>query len=124
MQRHHPLVMLLVSFVLAFAFAITWVTTITLTLPPTDGAYGQAPFEDPLVLPVMAIFASIAAVCVFPFLYFALRDRPLAISLGILIGIVTLEIVIVTPFAAGAGFVGSFVAFALGLFAARHFSAA
>ena len=124
MQRHRPIVVLVLSFVLAFVFAITWVITMTLTLPPTDGAYGQAPFEDPLVSPIMSTFATIAAVIVFPFLYFALRDRPLPKSLGILVGVVILEIIVVTPFDAGLGFIGSFVAFAFGLAAARRLTAA
>ena len=58
MRRHDPITMLILAFVLAFAFAITWVITMTLSLPRTDLAYGQMPFEDPLVLPIMSIFAS------------------------------------------------------------------
>ena len=124
MQHHHPIVMLLIAFVLAFAFAIAWVIVMTLTLPPTDGAYGEAPFEDPLVIPVMSILASIAAVFVSPFLYFALRDRPLPKSLAILAGTVLAEIVCVTPLNAPLGFIGALLAFAVGLLAAMHFTAA
>ncbi len=124
MKQHHPIALLVASFALAFALAITWVVMMTLTLPPTDGAYGQTPFADPLVFPIMSIFASMAAILAYPWLYLALRDRPLPKSLASLAGVVLAEIVLVTPLNAAWGFVGSFVAFAFGLGCARRLSAA
>jgi hypothetical protein len=121
-RRNPAIVMLFLSFVLAFTFATTWVVVMTLTLPPTDGAYGQAPFQDPLVFPVMSIFAGIAGAITFPFLYFALRDRQLAYSIPCLVIVVLIEIILVTPFDARRGFVGSFAAYFVGLVLARRWS--
>jgi hypothetical protein len=118
-KRHPPFLMLAISIAMAFAFAITFVIVMTLTLPRTDGAYGQMPFEDPLVLPVMAMGASVAALIVFPFFYLAIRSKPLGKSVAILTSLVMAELVIVTPLNAGWGFCGSFAAFAVGLIIAR-----
>ncbi len=114
--------MLFMSFVLAFTFATTWVIVMTLTLPPTDGAHGQMPFADPLVFPVMSIFACIAAIITFPFLYFMLRDRRFPAAIVILVMIVLIEIVCVTPFDPIGGFLGSFVAYFVGLVVAHRLS--
>ena len=119
-MHHHPLLILLVCFVLSFFFAITWVIVMTQTLPSTDGAFGQAPFEEPLVFPIMSIFASIAAIAVYPFTYFSLRDRQLSKPLIILVGAVLAEILLITPLNAFAGFLGSFFAYAVALVAARR----
>lgn len=116
--------MLFVAFVLAFVFAIAWVIVMTFTLPPTDGAHGQAPFQHPLVFPVMSIFAGLAGTITFPFLYFALRDRVLAYSIPCLVIIVMFEIILVTPFDARIGFIGSFAAYFVGLVLARRWSPA
>ena len=59
----------------AFATAIVFVITLTLTLPESDMAHRQIPFEDPLVFPVMSIFAGISGILVFPFTYLALRTK-------------------------------------------------
>ncbi len=123
MHYHHPLLILLICLVLAFLFAISWVIVMTLTLPSTDGAFGQAPFEDPLVFPIMSIITSISTLAVYPFTYLSLRDRRLSKTLLILVGIVLTEIVFITPFNALAGFLGSFVAYAVALVVARHMSA-
>jgi hypothetical protein len=118
-KRHSVLTMLATSFVMAFAIAITFVVVMTLTLPRSDGAHGQMPFQDPLVFPVMSMGASVAALVVFPFFYFSCRTLPLRKSVLIVLGITLAGVVIVTPFSAFLGFVGSFIAFACGLAAAR-----
>ena len=123
MYGHHPLKLLAICFGLAFLFAITWVVVMTLTLPPTDGAHGQMPFDDPLVFPIMSILASIAAILIYPFTYFAFRDRSLLKALGILAAAVLIEIFIVTPLNAGLGFLGAFGAYATGLVVGRQASA-
>lgn len=115
---------LAICFLLAFTFAITWVIIMTLTLPPTDGAYGQAPFEDPLVFPIMSIYASIAAIVVFPITYSVLRDRPFLPATLILAAVVLVEIVVITPFHAPTGFLLSFLAYGIGLAVARWLSGA
>jgi hypothetical protein len=119
-RRHSVLIMLAVSFGMAFLFAFTFVIVMTLTLPRADGAYGQRPFTDPLVFPVMAIGASLAAVLVFPFFYFACRAMPLVQSIAIIVGTTLAELMIITPINAGVGFLGSFVAFFVGLLVARR----
>ena len=113
--RNPAAVMLLCSFAMAFLFAVIYVIVMTLSLPPSDGAYGQTPFQDPLVLPIMAIGASMAAVVVFPFFYFTCRYKRLGKSVTIVASITVAELLLITPFDAGAGFVGSFLAFAVGL---------
>jgi hypothetical protein len=119
MKRHDPLTMLVLAFVLAFLFAILWVVVMTWTLPKTDLAYGQGPFEDPLVLPIMSIGASFAALITYPFFYFVLRDRQLPRALAILVATVIGAIVILTPINAGLGFLGTFGAYFVGLAIAR-----
>jgi len=122
MKRHDPFTMLVLAFVLSFLFAILWVVVMTWTLPKTDLAYGQGPFEDPLVLPVMSIGASFAALITYPFFYVVLRDRQLPRALAILIATVIGAIVILTPINAGLGFLGTFGAYFVGLALARLLS--
>src|SRR5438552_18987495 len=97
-----------ISFGMAFLFAITYVVVMTLTLPKTDGAYGQMPFQDPLVFPVMAIGASFAALLVALPFYFACRSLPLGRSVAIIVAVTMAELVIVTPINSSAGLLGSF----------------
>ncbi|HEX5472391.1 MAG TPA: hypothetical protein VFW73_10915, partial [Lacipirellulaceae bacterium] len=118
-HRNHPILILVLCFALAFLFGVVWVVVMTFSLPPSDGAFGTMPFDDPLVFPIMSIFASIGAILVYPFTYFSLRDRPLPKSLAILGGCVLLEIVLVTPIIPPLGFIGSFVAYGIGLTVAR-----
>jgi hypothetical protein len=117
--RHSILTMTAISFGMAFLFAITYVIVMTLTLPKTDGAYGQMPFQDPLVFPVMAMGACFAGLVVTLPFYFACRSLPLGKSVMIIIGVTMAELLVVTPINSGAGFLGSFVAFAIGLAVAR-----
>ena len=120
MRRHHPLTTFSIAILLAFAFAVEWVVVMTITLPRTDLAHGQSPFQDPLVFPVMSVLASIAGVVTFPFLHFAVRDRELRQAVPILAGTVALAILVLTPLNAGVGFAGSFVAYGVGLWIARR----
>jgi membrane associated rhomboid family serine protease len=95
----------------------------TLSLPPEDAAYGQRPFEDPLVLPVMVTLASVFGVVGWPLLHLALRDRPLPMSLAILVGIVVVTTVLLTPLNPLLGFVAAVTAFLCGLLTARNLTA-
>lgn len=122
MFRYSRLLILAICFALSYVFAITWVVVMTYTLPSSDGAYGQTPFEDPLVLPVMSLFAAIAAIAVFPFTYVAFRDCSLPIGLAVLTAVVLIEILLITPISSFLGLVGSFVAYAVGLMIARRTS--
>ena len=121
-RRQHPLVLIGVSFALAFVFAVTWVVVMTLTLPETDGVHGQMPFHDPLVFPIMAMVAGVAGGVVCIPTYFALRSYRLWPAVAILAGTVLAEIVFVTPGSPGLGFLGSFGAYACGLVLARRFA--
>jgi hypothetical protein len=49
-----------ISMGLSFAFAVTYVVVMTLTLPKADLAHGQTPFQDPLEFPIMSIVAGIS----------------------------------------------------------------
>lgn len=82
----------------------------TLSLPPTDGAYGSGPFSDPLVFVVMSMFALISGVLVFPAWYVAVRKRPIGRSLAIVLPTVLLWIIVATPFHTGLAFLGSYAA--------------
>ena len=113
---------LAMCFLLSFVFAITWVIVMTLTLPPTDGAHGESPFSDPLVFPIMSMFASMAAIVVFPITYSVLRDQVMVPATLILAAVVLVEIVVVTPFHASAGFVLSFAASGIALAVANRLS--
>lgn len=118
-RRHSILTMAAISFGMAFLFAITYVVVMTLTLPKTDGAYGQMPFQDPLVFPVMAMGACFAAVvATLPF-HFSCRSLPLGKAVTVIIGVTMTELLVVTPLDSGIGLLGSFVAFAIGLAVAR-----
>lgn len=74
-RGNNPLFILFVSETCAFAFAIVYVIVFTLTLRPSDGAYGQAPFADPFVFPIMSVFAIVAGLIAWPFMHFVLQNR-------------------------------------------------
>ncbi|MCP3904866.1 MAG: hypothetical protein GY715_14665 [Planctomycetes bacterium] len=85
----------------AFVFASVYVVVFHLSLPPTDGAYGQPMsrvFADPLVRGVASAVALVSGVVFWPVFYFTLRDRRLVYCLPIVLGVVILEIVLVTFF--------------------------
>lgn len=109
-RRHNWFELLLVSEGCAFIFAIAFVIVMTLNLPPTDGAYGQAPFADPLVLPVMSTFAGSAGLLAWPFVYLTLRQRRLRACLPVILGVTLAWIIFITPFHRVAGMLGSFLA--------------
>lgn len=120
MSQRSLLLWFLICLTIAHLFAIVWVIVAFATLPASDLAHGQMPLVRP-ILTTAAIIASISAVVFYPPTYLALRDCHLLWSTAILTGIVVTEIVIVTPINAAWGFVGSYLAFGLGLVVARHF---
>ena len=108
-----------ISLILSFVFAVTWVVIMTLTLPVTDLAYGQSPFEDSIVLPIMSMFAVISAILVWPF-YVVLGWRLPPLKVGTVVGIATFSyIFIVTPFIAPLGWLGSYVVLLIALIICR-----
>jgi hypothetical protein len=98
-----------VSVLSSFTFAVCWVVLMTLTLPETDMAHGQMPFQDPLVFPVMSVFAAVSAIAAWPFyLLFGWNLPP--VKVGIVAGCVTLVFIFVaTPFHAVLGWLGSYL---------------
>ena len=99
----------------SFVFAVTWVIIMTLTLPRSDMAYGQAPFQDPLVFPIMSIIALISGLLMWPFYTYLGWRVPPAKAAGAA-GTATLAfIVLATPFNAGVGWLGSYIALLIGL---------
>ena len=107
---------------MAFVFAYTYTVVFAFSLPRTDGAYGIAAFEDPFVIPVMMIGALVYAIVVFPFFYFALRNRPLIKSSKFIALIVLAELLVVTPINFVFGLLGSYLAFGVGICFARAFT--
>jgi hypothetical protein len=68
----------------------------------------------------MAMGASFAGLIVFPFFYVVCRYKPLGRSVAIIAGCTLVELVVVTPMSEGAGLLGSFAAFAVGLVVASN----
>jgi hypothetical protein len=98
-----------VSVTLAFVFAIAYVIVMTVTLPKTDLAYGQRPFQDPLVFPIMALVAVVSGLLGWPlFAFLGRHSRPAEVA--IITGVTTLLFILVaTPFQSRVGFVGSYI---------------
>lgn len=98
-----------ISLMLSFVFAFAFVIVMTLSLPETDGAYGTAPFDHPLVFPVMATVAIMSGLVYWPlFAGFGWHVPPETIAK--VTGGVTLSfIVVATPFSALAGWLGSYL---------------
>jgi hypothetical protein len=100
---------LVISFTLAVVFAIAYVIVMTLALPKSDLAYGQRPFQDPLVFPTMAVIAAVSGLVGWPLFAFLGRHSP-PVSVATITGITTLLFIIVaTPLKSGIGFIGSYI---------------
>src|ERR1039458_7538338 len=98
-----------ISMGLSFAFATAYVVVRTLTLPKTDLAYGKAPFQDPLVLPVMAMVAGVSGIVGWP-LFAALGWHSSPAKVVTVVGLTTLLFIIVaTPIRSSVGWYGSYV---------------
>ncbi len=108
-----------VSLLSSFVFAILWVILMTLTLPETDGMHGLMPFQDPLVFPIMSMFALMSAVAAWPFYTLFGWNLP-PVRVGLVAGITTLLfILLATPINAGIGWLGSYIALLISLIACR-----
>lgn len=98
-----------ISMGLSFAFAVTFVVVMTLTLPKTDLAYGQTPFQDPLVLPIMSIVAGISGLVAWP-LFAVLGRYSSPVTVAIITGLTTLLfIVVATPIQPRIGWFGAYI---------------
>lgn len=99
-----------VSLASSFAFAFGFVVVMTLTLPETDMAHGQMPFQDPLVLPIMSMMATASAVVSWPF-YTILGWRLPPFRVGVVAGAATLAFILMaTPIHPSLGWPGSYAA--------------
>lgn len=94
---------------LSFAFAITYVVVMTYTLPKTDLAYGQTPFQDPVVFPVMLFVAGISGLVAWPlFAVLGWYSPPLTVAK--ITGLTTLFFIMVaTPIQPGIGLFGAYI---------------
>lgn len=96
----------------------------TWTLPETDGAYGQAPFADPFVVPVMLVFVGAAWVIAFPFAWWLLRSARLVPSMAVVTGVACLAVAVFTPQFRFSGALTSFPAMLLAMaYCRRRFGA-
>lgn len=85
MKRHHPLWMLLISLSLQLVFNYTWLLFNYLLHPPAP-AYGHAQLGGPgFAVMIMSIYALVATMITYPFLYFAFRERKLRVAIPILV---------------------------------------
>ena len=97
----------------AFITSIAFVITLTLTLPESDGAYGQLPFQDPIVFSVMSIFVLISGIIVTPFIYFTLRNRNKKRCACLILPAVLICVITLTPIGPGLGLISAFASLVL-----------
>lgn len=100
---------LTISMGLSFVAGVLFVIMMTLTLPESDMAHGQMPFQDPLVFPVMMIGAGISGMIGWPFFLILGRCCEPATVAKITGTSVILGIVIGTPFHPVFGWPGSYL---------------
>ena len=101
---------LAISMALAFLCATTYVVVLTLTLPKADEMHGQAPFQDQMVLPIMALGAVLSGLVGWP-LFALLGRRCSPKRVATVTTIATLAVVIGgTPIRSSLGWPGCYVA--------------
>lgn len=120
--RNHPYALFLGTFVVIFGNAVLFVLILTWSLPPSDGAYGQPPFSDPLVFPVMAMAAGIVSLVVCPFAMLLLQyARPLVSAIVVPVAM-WVALILTVPIIGGYGLTAGFAAMiAAMLFCRRKF---
>ena len=99
----------------AFITAIVYVVSLTLSLPKSDGAYGQLPFQDPFVFPVMGFGALVSGIVMTPFVYFALRNRNIKKCAYFICPIVLISVILSTSINVQFGLIGAFASLVLSL---------
>jgi uncharacterized BrkB/YihY/UPF0761 family membrane protein len=103
------LIYLAISLTLAFVLAIAYVIVLTLTLPKTDEAFGEYPFQDAFVFPIMATVAVASSLVGWP-LFLVLGRRSPPATVAKITGITTLLFILVaTPLQPKLGWYGSYV---------------
>jgi hypothetical protein len=105
-----------ISMGLSFAFAVTYVIVMTLTLPKTDLAHGQMPFSDSMVFPIMCFGAAISGLIGWPLFVVLGRHAP-PMTVAKIAGLSTLVfIVVATPIQSSVGWFGSYIVCLTALF--------
>jgi len=110
-RTHGFAVFLLVGFSGALVTAFTFIAVVQLTLPPTDGAYGQGIFatlHDPFVRTIATLAVLVSGALATPLLYFCLRHRRLTVALPIVFGSVLLAVAVTTPLSQLLGLLSGF----------------
>jgi hypothetical protein len=110
---HNYVAFLVMSLIGAFVTAFTYIVVIQLTLPPTDGAYGQGIFttlRDPFVRLIATHVALWSGVLASPVLYFCLRRRRLTVALPLVLVSVLVAVSVTTPFSQLLGLLSGFAA--------------
>jgi hypothetical protein len=101
MSTSHPLsrsvVILSLALLGSHAIAIVYVCVLTWTLPPSDGAYGQSPFHDPIANQVMLYGATVSAAVVGPFALALLWKTDLRRSVPVVFAVALATIALVAP---------------------------
>ncbi len=97
-EKNSALELLVLSVLGAEVTAIVFVVVLTYTLPPSGGAYGQYPFQDSLVFPIMSMFAVVCGLLTFPFALWLLRRVSLGRSSVVIVLSAVAAVVVVTPF--------------------------
>ena len=112
-RTHSFAFFLLVGLIGAFVTAFAFIAALQLTLPPTDGAYGQGIFttlDDAFVRAIATAVALVSGALASPLLYFCLRHRRLTVSLPIVFGSVLLAVAVTTPLSKLLGLFSGFAA--------------
>ena len=97
LQKNPFFELFVLGIIAAFIEAVCFVVILSYSLPPTDMAYGSAPFDNEVVVLVMSAGAVATGLLVFPFSAWLLRRVNLSRSFGPLL-IPGLVAFLMTPF--------------------------
>ena len=117
-------VLLGLSLLGSIVVAVWSVCLFTWTLPKTDGAYGQAPFADPFVMPVMLMCAAVGCVIAFMASLALLRRVRLLPSFSLVTVISCVAVGVTVPFFRFGGVLAAFPVMVLAMvYCRRYFGA-
>ena len=122
-RRHSFPVFLVIGLIGAFVTAVTYIGVIQLSLPPTDGAYGQGiltTLHDPFVRAIATPVAVVSGLLASPLLFLCLRLRRLAVVLPIVFGSVLVAVAITTPLSHLLGLFSGCAALVVSSIACKH----
>lgn len=119
-SKNDAVTLFLLAVLGAFVVAVVFVVAHQYSLPPTDGAFGQAPFQDPLVVPVMLVGVMVGAIAAFPFALWLLRRVDLWRSFVVVLLSTLVGVLLVTPSLGFLGVPAGFLAMVGGMLFCRH----